>query len=146
VRGRPLLELLLVGAVALALWFPLKSLTQVRVFPMSFERVAVDGTGLQVRRPVWIDLRFSHMPERFEVFQGEILLGEGGGDLRWDEDAEVSFDGGVVSLRIEGRLAGGVDSAYLEVSLEPDRLPPQRRGMWIRDDFSHVMEFRWTEN
>ncbi|MCC5843484.1 MAG: hypothetical protein JJU05_04455 [Verrucomicrobia bacterium] len=113
---------------------------------MSSDPVLADGAGDTVRRPVWIDLRFSHAPERFEVFQNGISLGEGGGVRRWDEDAEVSFEGGVVSIRIEGDFAGDVDSAYLEVSIEPDRLPSQRRGMWIRRDFSHVMEFRWTEN
>lgn len=141
-RGRPVFELLLVAAVSVLLLFPLRVLTRARVFSVSPEVAAEDSVEI----PIWIDVRFSHAPDQFEVFQDGVSLGTGSGDLRWDEDAVVSFEGGVFSLRIEGRLQAGVDWAYLEVSVEPDSLSSQRRGIWIRDEFSHVMEFRWTEN
>jgi hypothetical protein len=144
VRGRPLSELIFVALLGAALCFPLHRLTRPRSAPGPEALLADFMEG--DREPVWMDVRFSHAPEQVEVFQGEVLLAEGGGDLRWDEDVALIFDGDVTVLRIGGRFAEEIESAYVEITLEPEGRRPLRRGIWTRGEFSHTMEFRWTEN
>lgn len=131
----------MLGAVLL---LPLYRLTRPRAASGPVHtRLELPQAGLQA---VWVDIRFSHAPEHFELFQGRTSLAEGGGTLRWDDDLDLAFDGEVTALRMEGRFPEEAESAYLEITLEPEGLRSLRRGLWTRGEFSHTLEFRWTEN
>ncbi len=144
-RGRPAFELFLVCVLGILLGFPLHRLTRPRT-QLSASAVPAEVVSMDDIRPVWLDLRFSHPPEQFAVYQGDILLGKGGEDLRWDEDADLRFEDQAVRLRITGTFPEELDSVYLELTVEPEQQAMQRGGLWTRGSFSHVMEFRWPEN
>lgn len=146
-RGRPWIEILLVVFVGVMLLVPLQQLTQIRsrVSPSANEFDLEQGNAWIVTS-AWLDVRFSHAPLQFEVMEGARSLGEGGGDSRWDEDADLHLSDGSVQLRITGEFPADVDSAYLEMRVEPEGLPAQQSGVWTRGTFSHHLEFRWSEN
>lgn len=144
-RGRPLLELCLVGLLGLLLWIPLHRLTGTRhpsPLTLSPEAFSVEDR----LQPVWLALRFSHAPDAFELFQGETRIGSGGAELRWDEDVDLYWEDSSLRLRITGAFPAEVESAYVELTVEPEQQPALRRGLWTRGSFSHSMEFRWSEN
>lgn len=146
-RGRPWMELLMVGVVALLLLVPLTGLTRAgRGVGVEVPVEAGGETeGATEGVPAWLDVRVSHVPEGLTVFHGEAAVLAVGGEMRGDADVMLVPEGGLIRMRVAGRLPDGVEAAYVELNLEPEGGRPLRGGVWTRGEFSHILEFRWPE-
>ncbi len=141
-RGNPRIEWLLVLVFAGLLAWPLSGLT--RRAPPTWIPDAADLTDSAATSPVWMDLRFSHAPESFRLFQDDDIFWEGGGFEREDEDLRLRKDKGRILFSLEIIWPEAIDNAYAELSLEPENLPRQSQGFWSRGNVKRNLEFTWS--
>ncbi|MDA3873629.1 MAG: hypothetical protein PF795_06685 [Kiritimatiellae bacterium] len=128
-KGSPLRELVLVVIAGLLLFIPLRMLTRETNVPTP-PIIESDSSQARTRANAWLDVRFSHPPERVELMQRERLLWQGEGALRVDADVEVELENGRAGLDIQVVWPDSVSQAYAEFTLELEGQPAQSIGFW----------------
>jgi hypothetical protein len=138
-RGWPLREWCLILLVGFLLAVPLVRLTR----PQALATVAIAPDDSHAPVDAWGQLRFSHAPERFALFLGDVELARGGGEARAEFDAPLALDHGAAAFRLELAWPAGAGEAYAELTVEPDGLPARTAGAWGRGLFNAVLEMSW---
>lgn len=128
-KGSPLRELALVMIAGLLLFIPLCMLT-CRPNRVPLEVSEPVASHDRVQMDAWLDVRFSHPPERVELSQGDRLLWRGEGDLREDGDVEVEMENGHARFEIQVVWPEPVSQGYAEFTLELEGQPAQSTGFW----------------
>lgn len=138
-RGRPRLELLLLIVLGLALLIPLaRTLSRSGSLPPA----EPDNFPPSVRA-VWIDVRFSHPPQRAGLSHGETLLDTGGGESRWDLEANLPLKGDRLTLALHLEWPDDTTQTYTEIAVEPEGMERRSRGFWSRGAVERSLEFAW---
>lgn len=138
-RGAPLLELLVVLMLGTLLAFPLYRLTR----PVPAAPAAVAGTDDAERWETWVDLRFSHAPQAFRLYEDSRLLLEGAEALREDGDVELHPSKGHVRIRLEIEWPETIEQGYVELTVEPADRESRRQGAWGLGKQLQIWEFTW---
>lgn len=140
-RGAPRTEMLLILLVGMLTLWPMTRLTRAQT-PTHFYTVSVSETDQQ---DAWLDVRFSHPPQSFRVFQDDTLLFTSEGLARDDDEVTLSLQDHRILLKVEMSFSPDVTQTYTEITLEPGLLPRQTQGFWSGgpEPVHRVLEFSW---
>ena len=140
-RGAPFREVILMALAGIALMLPLGQLTRARPRPVAIQPADVYTNYLET----WLDIRFSHPPQHFELFQNGKSLFSSSGRIREEDDLLLNLPELRTGLRVEVSFPEDTGPAYTEISLEPNRLPRQTKGFWSRKNQQEIriLEFSW---
>lgn len=88
-RGRPILELLLLLTVWCVLFFPLRAVTRSREVADS----QTPAAEVSERAPVWISISFAEVPESFTLSShGVVVWEESDPDVEQEQPLELTWD------------------------------------------------------
>ncbi|MFU8779836.1 MAG: hypothetical protein ACNA71_02275 [Kiritimatiellia bacterium] len=129
-RGRPLLELLLLVCVWCLLFWPLWNVTR------SGARVVLATEAIEdVRAAVWVQVRFTEAPVAFRLYsQGALIWDAAVVDVEQEQPLEmvwnVQSQGDLVLVAVWSTAARRVT----EVRVAPPVGPPRSVTLWHEDD------------
>ncbi len=143
-KGSPRFEICLFVIAGLLLILPLRLLTGVAVSaPPDHLTVSVSETR-EVN--AWVDFRFSALPEKVKIYQGDVLLWQGGGSRREDGDLTLRLTDNGALLRLELLWPAELKDAYVECSLEVDEMSDLRKGFWSQGHDDQLWNLAWEES
>lgn len=142
-KGFPLIQWILFVVVWGLLLWPLTALTTHN------GTAASRNSSPPVRHVnlVWATMRFAHMPESFQLLQGETVLWEEEHDVSTSlqKQIELSLDEGRAELKLNVAWPEGTGMTAAECTLAPDVMNEKSAVFWGRGTATGLLIYEWPE-